>query len=283
MSHILSVLAVPLLLSGSYPLAMAWRANRESSLKHTLAWSFVAWGAWLLAFLAACVGQDHTPVAPFVALCMTCCAIVAVLGARRPQVGAWNFVVLGLLAVAMMPLAESMVKGGSLQLRWHQSALVGAIIVVGMLNYLPTRIGPAAVMVAVGCGVEILILVSPDEVAPNWRQVAPVSRCLLGFAPWAAYLSLRRPMPATPAFDRTWLDFRDRFGLIWSQRLREQFNRSASNASWPVYLYWQGLRRMPGTVQPSGPQQAAMTATLKALMKRFGSSEAPSDQEDVPV
>ena len=52
----------------------------------------------------------------YTALSLTGCAGVAVLGARRPGVGPWNFVLLGLLAVMLLPLAEGLLSRGALHL-----------------------------------------------------------------------------------------------------------------------------------------------------------------------
>jgi hypothetical protein len=95
--------------------------------------------------------------------------------------------------------------------------------------------------------------------------------CLLvGLAPWAAYERIVR-QPRPPAeFDRLWLDFRDRYGLFWAQRLRDQFNRAAANAGWPAYLRWRGLRLRPGSALPAPAVQTEMLGALRALMKRFG-------------
>jgi hypothetical protein len=69
--------------------------------------------------------------------------------------------------------------------------------------------------------------------------------------------------------DRAWLSFRDRFGLVWSQRLREQFNRSAANSGWPVMLTWKGLRAVPGASDQARPDDELLMETIRALMKRF--------------
>ena len=66
--------------------------------------------------------------------------------------------------------------------------------------------------------------------------------------------------------DELWLDFRDRFGLFWGQRVREQFNRSAVNAGWPVYLAWRGLRLAVSTI-PEHALQEAMLAISCGLLK----------------
>jgi hypothetical protein len=69
------------------------------------------------------------------------------------------------------------------------------------------------------------------------------------------------------------LDFRDRFGLVWAQRVREQFNRAAANAGWPVRLYWQGLHLSAGAPLPEPAVQAEVVAALRALLKRFGPAD----------
>jgi hypothetical protein len=270
MHGILNLLCTILLISDAYPLWRAWRANRATSLSHTLAWACLAWLSWVCTFVADTRPGGGSAGLRYLSLCLTDCAVVAVLGARRPGVVAWNFVVCGLLAVTLLPLAESAFLRDTLEVPGNRMILVAAIIGAGVLNYLPTRLAPAAVMLAVGCGVEILIAANLGEASSRWSRVAPVSRFLLAFSPWAAFVSLEwRPVPRSMT-DEIWRDYRDRFGLIWAQRLREQFNRSAANAGWPVYLYWQGLRRTPGAPPPSPSQHEAIIETLKALMKRFG-------------
>ncbi len=87
-------------------------------------------------------------------------------------------------------------------------------------------------------------------------------------APCAVWGCWWGPRPAQSEFDRLWLDFRDRFGFFWSQRVREQFNNSAAHAGWPVYLRWRGLRRT--TREPIGPfDQQAMIDTLRKALQRF--------------
>jgi hypothetical protein len=71
-------------------------------------------------------------------------------------------------------------------------------------------------------------------------------------------------------FDALWLDFRNRYGLIWSQRVREQFNQAAMNAGWPVQLYWQGLVRLSTPEPLDAEMQTEIVNALRALLKRFG-------------
>ena len=128
---------------------------------------------------------------------------------------------------------------------------------------------PAAILLTTACTLEILVLVDPGIFANGLNLTMAVSRWFLALTPWLAYGQLRRTR--TPSdLDRLWLDFRDRFGFVWGQRLREQFNRSAAHAGWPIYLGWQGFRTPSGAAFSEGEISEEIRATLRALMKRFG-------------
>jgi hypothetical protein len=252
--------AALILLTAAYPLGRAWLANRRTSLAHALTWVWPAWLAWLAVAVARVRGPDAPAAARYVALCLTACAGVAVLGARRPGVVAWNFVVLGLLVVLLLPLAEGF---GWLRLTPPRLLFLAGALAVGFLNYLPTRLVFAAALVAIGCAAELASLgADPARTAGGWELVA------VGAAPWSAYVMLVwQAGPARSEFDRTWLDFRDRFGALWGERMREQFNRAAANAGCAGRLGWGGLRGAPAA------EQEQLLATLRALLKRFGPAE----------
>ncbi len=234
-------------LTGLYPLARAWKANRGTTLRAALAWASAAWPVW--AWAAA---DPASPLAAYLALCLSGCAGVAVLGARRPGVGAWNFVVGGLLAVLLLPVASGF---GTPRLEPAHLVFLGATLAVPLLNYLPTRTGVAVPLVAPAFGLELARLAGAD--VPEEARLAGLA--LLTAAPWAARLALRRP--AAGEFDRLWLGFRDGYGFLWSQRVREQFNRSAASAGWSARLGWSGLQPPSAGGEP--------LATLRALLKRF--------------
>jgi hypothetical protein len=264
-----------ILLTAAWPLWRAWWANRHTSLLHTVNWTIVAWGAWVLAFVACLAGTVDPVRLTYVAVSMTGCASVAGLGARRPGLGAWNFVVIGLLAVTLLPLAEALVVAGRFRVEWYRQFFVGAIIAVGILNYLPTRLWLAAVLLAVGVGAEVASLSWQDYGGQASHLGRALGRLALALAPWAGLLGMRNKGKEESEFDRFWLAFRDRFGLVWGQRVREQFNRSAANARWPVVLYWRGLRRLPASQEATAVDPEELIATLKALLKRFIRVEGP--------
>jgi hypothetical protein len=252
--------AALLLLTAAYPLGRAWLAHRRTSLVHALFWAALAWLAWLGVLLGAALAPAGAGDAGrYLALCLTGCAGVAVLGARRPGVGAWNFVVLGLLVVLLLPLAEGF---GRLHLTLPRVLFLAGALAVGFLNYLPTRLFPAALLAAAGCGVELTGLVTGTN-----GSALGAGRLALAAAPWLAFLMVKgRPAPVAE-FDRTWRTFRDSFGGLWGERLREQFNRAAANAGWTGRLGWGGLQAAPAA------EREPLLATLRALLKRFGPPE----------
>ncbi len=248
-----------LLLTGFYPLWRAWRANRWTTLRHAIAWTAAAWAAWVGA---AALGPD-AGLARYLALALSGCAGVAVLGARRPIVAAWNFVVVSLLVVLLWPVVErlgDLRPGGFLLVA---TTLLSAAIVVGTVNYLPTRLAAAVLPAGVACAAVVGVLLKWLD--PAWGAAA---LALLAVAPWLGLAAARRRVPPADELDREWLDFRDRFGGVWALPAGEQFNRASANAGWGVVLRWTGAR-------PSGDaaRRAEALAGLRALLKRFRPGE----------
>jgi hypothetical protein len=267
-----------LLTAGLYPLAVAWRANRATSLGHAVGWAGAAWLAWGWALLGGDADRLGLDPARFVALALTGGAGIAVLGARRPHVFAWNFVVIGLLAVMLLPLIESLFIGTD-PVDPLRVTFLSATLAVGLLNYLPTRAAPAVLLLALGEAGEVASLF-----AAGWfpdRGEVQLFHLIVLLVPWAVWGCWRGAAPGRAEFDRLWLDFRDRFGLLWSQRVREQFNRAAAHAGWPVWLSWGGLRRTePGRAIPPADQDA-MLRTLRAALQRFISQQAENGEKEL--
>ena len=256
-------------LSSIYPLARAWRANRASTIVHALNWSAAAWLAWFGASLTATA--ESAAILRYLALCLTGCAGIAVLGARRPIVGAWNCVLLALLGVLLLPLGENAVLGTPILDPLRLLFAIGTVA-VGVLNYLPTRLSVPAILVGAACVAELLGLTVNLEDG-TLALLTHLVNWLLPLACWLALLMARRPGTAVAPFDREWLRFRDRFGLMWSQRIREQFNRAAAHASWPVQLLWRGLRKTERDAPIPAAEQEMIMETLREMLKRFGPVE----------
>src|SRR5262245_23316355 len=123
-----------LIAAGGVPLFRALRANRTTSLGHAMGWVVAAWCNWIAA---AAVETNQTR---YVALVLTACAGVAVLGARQPGVGPWNAVVAGLLAVLLLPLAQGFVTDSE-PIDAIRKLFLAVALGLGVMNYVPTRLG----------------------------------------------------------------------------------------------------------------------------------------------
>jgi len=254
--------------SGIYPIVCAIWASRKTTLVHAAFWALATWLAWSSAVCFDALGKNTEPVFPhYLALALTGCASIAVLGARRPGVVAWNFVVLGLLVVMMFLWFEGRLAENDLILLRVQKVLLASTVAIGVLNYLPTRAAPTALLLAFGSGLEMVTLSEPPGMP--FEPARQIAWLIVALAPWVAYVRMRQQPLVPSEFDQIWLRFRDSFGMVWAQRLREQFNQSAKNSDWPVVLRWQGLRLAQGAPSPSPEVRQAMLATLRALMKRF--------------
>ncbi len=163
----------------------------------------------------------------------------------------------GLLVVLLLPLAEGL---GRLNLSGPRLVFLSGALAVGVLNYLPTRLCGAAGLVAIGCGLMLASLARGSGGPP-----AGAGCLAIAVAPWAGFAGLRWPGKIHSAFDQTWRRFRDRFGGLWAERLRQQFNRAADNAGLAAHLTWSGLRTAPA-------DETAVLILLRALLRRFGAA-----------
>ncbi len=257
------------MLTGFFPLGFAVRTGRHSPLVFAAAWATLAWATWSLLALEIMPAADLHRLfwLRYLALCLTCSAGMAVLGARKPGAAAWNAVVVGLLAVLLLPLAEGLLIGNQ-SLVWLRLMFLAGALVLVFLNYLPTCFALAAFIFALAISTESMRLVWPADF-DDFPVPEAASLLALALAPWVAFVTWQtRPRPPSE-FDRLWRNFRNCFGLVWAARLRDQFNRAAANARWPVHLYWQGLHVRRGESLPSGEVQDQIVETLQALLKRF--------------
>jgi hypothetical protein len=70
--------------------------------------------------------------------------------------------------------------------------------------------------------------------------------------------------------DRVWRDFRDQFGIVWAQRVRERINQRALQEQWPARLERPGFVNADGT--PAGASVASdprIEHALRWLLRRF--------------
>jgi hypothetical protein len=240
------------------PLAVAVWSNRRTALLHALLWATAAWLAWIWN---AATGDM---AARYISLCLTACAGVAVLGARRPGVAAWNAVVGGLLTVLLIPLAQELFLGTSWLTGPVWKTFLGITLAVGILNYLPTRLWLGSIWLFVACLIELLGLDVERRPMLDWFPFGVAALSI-----WSSWGLIRWGRQVEGGCDSLWRDFRDRLGFVWGQRVREQFNAAAQHANLDVELTWRGLRTKTRAA-PTDSQGATARELLSALVQRFG-------------
>ncbi len=256
--------------------ALAWRRARiaETTLVPAWWWGVTAIACWSATEAAAAwVDGKATWIAPLrlAAVALTFCPVLAVLGAKRPQHAAWSFVVLAFWGILSLPAAETffLQRGQRLEMGDARSWFLWILILVGPVNYLPTRQWLAAILLATAQVLalsEYLALVHRPLFGGQYL-VALTLGCL-------ALLFARAPQCRNAAnpYDRLWLDFRDTFGLFWSLRLQERVNAVAGTSQWPLMLGSSGFVDHV-TGQPLAQIDAAIEPTLrttiKGLLRRF--------------
>jgi hypothetical protein len=274
------LVGVGLLLTGG-TVRRAWRAAGGTALRPAIVWAGLALGLGLVSQAVALrepleSGRPWCGHCVYLATLAALASLISVLNARTPGGGAWALLMALLVLVFLIPLLEGLglARGvGLLRLRldlpW--TIFFGLLVLAGVTNYLPTRYGPAAVVLAAGFGLEYFGLTrrvtSPASLSTVWSAVPWT------FALAVALADLRStagPEPSGPE-EAVWFWFRDHWGVVWALRVMERFNRSAEAQRWPFRLSWQGLVAA-GTETDAAEHaraRAAAGATLQTLLRRF--------------
>lgn len=287
-----AVVTIAATLVGLCVLIFSRNAVQHTTLRASWWWALLAFVAWSgAALVVECLPESGRlpwlgPVS-FAACALSLCPIVAVIGAKRPQHAAWNLVVLSLWMIVALPAAEA------LFLRFGQSPSLGPgriwflrlLILLGPINFVPTRYWLASLLVAGGqliaFGAEAKLRVPlPGLSAAAFGLVV----CVLGMM--AALLAFRKTVAYANPFDRLWADFRDSFGLFWALRVQERVNAAAKQYGWDLELTWQGFRQ-PGNAAPLAaipPElERPLSANLKGLLRRFVSSAWIAKRRETPL
>ncbi len=287
-----------------------------------LAQTTLVWAAWWSAAAAGAIAgvelaRAAFPLADswlaplrFCAAALSFCPFVAVLGAKRPQHLAWNFVVLSLWGIVSLSALTALVmqRSDRFILGDARAWLLWVLILMGLINYLPTRNWLTALLVALGQVIlfaphlpllrgnlwlanlpagpslalfvlAIAVAVTDTSLKRKRRTVRPRDSVTTASGrkheqrfPSLALQAGVEPVPASnssDAFDRLWLDFRDSFGLLWGLRLQERVNAASTAAKWEVELQWQGF----GPKGIPAKHREALRQAMTGLLRRFVSHE----------
>lgn len=218
-------------------------------------------------------GPSWASQALYAAGVVSFCPVMALLGAKRPQDTAWQFVVGTLLVVLLLPSAEVLIyrPGAEIELHPARGWFLWILVGLGLFNAIATRHALAALLAMTA---QVLLLAAQlplvaDRFAP--RPVLALSLLVGAVVLW----SIDPWRPRQRDWDRAWRDFRDSFGTLWSLRVAERFNAAAQQHGWDVQLSWSGFvaSRSEGEFQ-AGPVQLseAMQVTLWGLWRRFVST-----------
>jgi hypothetical protein len=275
-------------LAGLVALLLARKRLRGTTLLAPWWWCVVSLGAVVAVEIVLGTSEEvgvvrWSPAARYAAAVTMFGPIMAVLGAKRPQDRAWQFIVLSLLAVLALPSGEAILFRGGEGLSLHAARLLflAALLVVGLANYLPTRYALPAIVFAAGQS----LLLSAYIPWLEWLHGPQSSLWGLTLISLAGPVALvcRSDSSNSAPLDRLWIDFRNAFGAVWALRIAERINASAKMYGWNVWLTWHGFvqpqadqrssSEEPGHLALSPEVDDAIRKSLKTLLRRFVSSE----------
>lgn len=229
-----------------------------------------AFGAWLTSGTPLFAGAG---VARYAACSATVCPLMAVLGAKRPQSKAWIAIVAALWIILTLPGMQAALYGhsGGVVLDPVRSSFLFMLVLVGLVNWLPTRAAPAHLLQ--GCGqLAMLAPFLPRNPFPSDDPIVGLFGLALytaGIVAWQPFGSTRRS--ASRPLNRAWLDFRDAYGLVWGVRVLDRFNHEGARHGWKIRLGWLGLRSIvPGGATELSPEvDQRMRKLLRSLLRPF--------------
>lgn len=264
-------------------LASRYRLLRGTTLIAPWWWVLIAWIAvtgiesWIGLAVSTGSALPFRDSLRFAAGMTLFCPQMAQLGAKRPQNVAWQWVVVILWAVLVMPVGEQFALGHGEDLvlgeprRWFLFVL----IVMGLLNNGPTRFCMTAIMLAAA---QTLILAKhlPGIGVGFAAGGAALAILLLLTAIFLTVVDWPPKVPTLRPEDRVWLDFRDSFGAFWALRVAERVNASASRYQWGLWLTWSGFTQVEFvgiTGEVNEEVNSALRLSLRSLLRRFVSDE----------
>lgn len=210
----------------------------------------------------------------FIASVSTFCPVMALLGAKRPQHTAWQWIVGSLWGLLALPALESIVfrPGQALHVATAWQWLMVMLLAIEAMNHLPTRYWPSALLTMLG---QVLLLGAYLPFSPltysAWTLPAGLAALVAALALVAA--GITRLSSSVTGLDRVWIDFRNSFGAAWGLRILQRLQETARTCQWDVQATWEGFYTSAGT-KPLPPETAEQVEqALANLLWRFVSPE----------
>jgi hypothetical protein len=257
-----------------------WRRLSGTTLRAPAAWAVLVFALLPLAAYTMHGGNGNTPLfagAEGIRLMIamaTFCPAMAVLGAKRPQDVAWQFIVISLWLVLAIPgvRAALLADGSPATLHGAPSWFLMVLWGVSAMNYLPTRYAISGLLVALGQLVLIFEYLPLASIWPDlpWlrHNAIPFGASLLTAAAFIACVGRFARRPTEQPLDRLWIDFRNWYGAVWGLRCQQRINQSAEMYGWPVRLEWHGFATN-GTNPIAAELERALENHFNNLLRRF--------------
>ncbi|MFM7135813.1 MAG: hypothetical protein ACKO1M_01910 [Planctomycetota bacterium] len=258
-----------------------WLAQGTKAVP-TAAWSVAASLALAADAAGRAAGWLTDPAAQAAArlgvAALAVCPAMSLLGAKRPQHGVWQLIVATLGFVLAMPaLSATLVRPGSLpHIHMLERVFFLVLVGVGWMNFVATRRGLAASLVAAGqLGLiwQFLPGASPEH-PPAAAVAALCSWSIAAGAVLAVVQSIRGPRGTRSGdlagvIDPAYLALRETLGAAWALRICERFNSIAAARGWPCRLRFAGTE---GDVT-AGPWERDAIRCLRSILRRFVSPD----------
>jgi hypothetical protein len=175
--------------------------------------------------------------------------------------------------VLLLPVFQGLALGDSLPhvhplFRW----LLAVHIVVGIVNYLPTRFAWPALVFGLSQACFAFYYLPGGQGFTFFAD--PVAAGVVGLTFSLILLFIEGVKASAPVgIEKLWRDFRNMYGLVWGLRIAERLNAAATKHGWPVEFTWGGMivKTESGTLEPE--VQHRVERELRSHLRRFVSHE----------
>ncbi len=268
------LISVVLWIMGVSAIAWRWPGLRGTTLLAPVVWVVIALTTVAALALIAPLPASTEPEKLtlrwhwYLAATSTFCPPMALFGAKRPQHGPWQFIVISLWLVLLLPAIDfGTARGGGTAVGLHpaQAWFLAGLVFMAASNYLPTRFAVSSLLFT-SAQVCLLLGFQPLTIPLALSVGAILMVCLQG-----------TPPRTVPPLDRVWLDFRDAFGVVWGLRVQQRVNQSAEMHGWNARLNWHGFTsRDGGSISPQ--TEKALRNSLNNVLRRFVSPKWIADR-----
>ena len=241
------------------------------------------------SLLIHAVSAESASLLVYLAATATLCPVVALLGAKKPQNRAWQWIVGALWLIFSLPALTAVTYGHTqLELGSIWIGLIVILILLQIMNYLATRYFFSAVLIA---SAQITLLLDCKAITLDansiwimryaWFSSTTIAVLLLLLANVAALLLTPRKLKTSQRGDRgndLWQEFSQRYGLLWSRRVADRAEKMFDQAGSSLRIGRKGFYTSENQQTNSAeqlPEQAI--ATLKNLLLRFVSRQWMAD------